>query len=77
MNPMIRNATISAHDIQRLTTKLNAAMRGESMPDVVLSMIVYATKLMKPDCDDDEMQKMVMNTSEFMTLNLWPAGVTN
>ena len=76
MSAFIQQVTVDGADIQQLIfNKLAPACEGEQISHSVLGMLTYITLLMKPDIDLPDLQKIVMDTSEYMIMQLAPAPV--
>ena len=79
MNPVIQHVSVDGRDIQRLIfDKLVPTVEGEELMHSVLAMLTLVFILLYPDIKMDDLQKAVMNTSEFMIMQMMPAeGAAN
>lgn len=76
--PMIESVSVDGRDIQKLIfDKLGPALDGEKMAHSILAMLTFTVLLLKPDIELEEVQKIVMSTSEFLVMSLAPMGEAN
>jgi hypothetical protein len=73
LRPLIHSVEVDGSEIQTLIfDKLAPACEGEKLAHSVLGMITFSILLMKPDIDVDQLQDVVMSTSEYMVMQLEP-----
>mgnify|MGYP001617278125 FL=1 len=71
MNSMFQPITVDVSDVQRIIfDKLEPALSGEKHATKVLAMLTFVILLEKPEIDVDELQDIIMGTSEYLALSL-------
>jgi len=78
MKPFVQSVTVEGKDVQRVIfDRLSPAIEGEPLAHAILSMLTFSIMLMKPDIEIEQLQDIVMSTSEHIIMHLSPVGEAN
>jgi hypothetical protein len=67
--PLVQQVSVDGKDVQRIIfDRLVPAIEGEDFKNSVLSMLTLAILMMKPNIAIEQLEQVVMGTSEYMVM---------
>lgn len=77
--PFLQAVTVEGKEIQRIVfDRLQPAIEGENFEESIMSLLIFAILLMKPEIELEALQEVVLSTTEHIMMHISvPEGPAN